>query len=152
MPKHRKIKIICDATCRMPDNRAIGYVYAKGKSACGFVVVDEQGTVLDQRSKYLGELTIPQAEYEGLIFALDGAVEFCRQDVDVWMDSELVVRQMLGDYCIRSDAVKLLYDEVRKRELRFLGKVSYFHHSRGSFWARQADELANAEYSRNHTG
>ncbi len=152
MPRYRKIKIVCDATCRMPDNRLTGYSYAKGKSACGFVVVDEQGAIVEQRSKYLGELTIPQAEYSSLIFALDGAVEFCRQDVDVWMDSELVVKQMNGDYCIRSEAVKLLFDEVKRCEQRFLGRVSYFHHSRGSFWARQADGLANAEYSRNQAG
>lgn len=152
MPKYQKIKIVCDATCRMPDNRGTGYSYTKGKSACGLVVVDDQGAVVEQRAKYLGELTVPQAEYEGLIFALDCAVEFCRHDIDVWMDSELVIKQMNGDYCIRSEAVKRLFDEVKRREQRFLGTVKYFHHERGSFWARAADALANAEYSRNHTG
>jgi len=149
MSKHQTIKIISDATCRMPESRL---AYNKGKAAAGCIVVDPLGGILDQRAKYLGECTVPQAEYEGLIFALDVAVEFCRHNVEVWMDSELVIRHMTGDYCIRSEAIKILYDEVKRRELRFLGRVSYFHHTRGSFWARQADELANAEYSRNHRG
>ncbi len=152
MAKHQKIKIISDATCRMADRRTNGAAYVKGKAACGSIILDNLGNILDQRTKYLGECTVPQAEYLGLIFALDVAVEFGRHDLEVWMDSELVIRQMVGDYCIRSEAVKILFDQVKRRELRFLGRVDYFHHNRGSFWARQADALANAEYSRNHTG
>ncbi len=152
MPKYRKLKIICDACCRAPSDPLTGEMFYRGKSACGFVLLDEQNNIVLEQSKYLGELSAPQAEYESLIFALDAAVEYCRGEIEVWMDSELVIRHMTGDYCIRSEAVKVLFDQVKRRELRFLGRVSYFHHSRGSFWARQADELANAEYSRNHTG
>ena len=152
MSKYHKIKIVCDACCRAPSDPVTGEMRYRGKSACGFVILDESNQIVLEQSKYLGELSPPQAEYEGLIFALDKAVEFCRGDIDVWMDSEVVIRQMNGDYCIRSESAKRLYDEVKKREGRFLGKVKYFHHDRGSLWARYADKLANAEYSRNHTG
>jgi ribonuclease HI len=152
MPKFRKIKIISDACCRVPSDPGTGFMRSKGKSACGFVMLDEENKIIAERAKYLGELTAPQAEYEGLIFALDTAVEFCRQHVEIWMDSDLVIKQMNGDYCIRSEHVKPLFDEVKKLENRFLGQVNYFHHDRGSFWARHADRLANEEYSRNQTG
>jgi ribonuclease HI len=152
MSKLHRVKIISDACCRVPSDKVTGAMHGKGKSACGFVMLDEQNNVVAEKSKYLGELTPPQAEYEGLIFALDTAVEYCRQHIEVWMDSELVVKQMNGDYCIRSENVKLLFDEVKKLESRFLMPVKYFHHERGSFWARQADKLANEEYSRNQAG
>lgn len=152
MPRYQKIKMICDATCRIPDSKIPGIHYTRGKAACGYLIVDEQNNILAQGGKYLGELTVPRAEYEGLIFGLDMAVEFCRFYVEVWMDSELVVKQMNGDYCIRSAPVKELFDQVKVREQRFLGAVKYFHHSRGSFWGRHADKMANEEYSRNQTG
>ncbi len=152
MPKYRNIKVISDACCRVPSDPLTGAMHAKGKSACGFVMLDSESKIIEERAKYLGELTPPQAEYEGLIFALDTAVEFCRDRVEIWMDSELVIKQMLGDYCIRSRQVKLLFDEVKRLENRFLSKVRYFHHERGSFWARHADKLANEEYSRNQAG
>lgn len=153
MSKLRKIKIVSDACCRAASDPKTGAMAGRGKSACGFALLDAQNNeIITERAKYLGELTAPQAEYEGLIFALDTAVEFCRQEVEVWLDSELVVKQMTGDYCIRSPYVKPLFDEVKKLENRFLQPVKYFHHDRGSFWARHADRLANQEYSRNQTG
>lgn len=152
MAKHTKLKIVSDACCRATGRREGLPNSVLGKSACGFLILDENDNILDQRALYLGECTVPQAEYAGLIFALDSAVEYCRYNIDVWMDSELVIRQMNGDYCIRSPQVKKWFDEVKKMELRFLGNIKYFHHDRGTFWARQADKLANAEYSRLHSG
>ena len=153
MPKLRKIKIISDACCRAPSDPKTGAITGRGKSACGFALLNaEDNNIVEERAKYLGEMSAPQAEYEGLIFALDTAVEFCREQVEVWLDSELVVKQMTGDYCIRSPYVKPLFDTVKILERRFLQPVRYFHHDRGSFWARHADGLANAEYSRNQAG
>jgi ribonuclease HI len=150
--KSKTIRLIADATCRVPESGTPRVVWRRGKAACGFIITDEQGNILTERAQYLGEMTIPQAEYWGLVHGLDAAVEFGRWNVEVWMDSELVIRQMNGEYCIKSDMVKPLFDEVKKMENRFLGKVSYFHHNRGSFWARKADKLANEEYSRNQAG
>lgn len=152
MAKYHKIKVICDACCRAPSNPFTGEMFHRGKSACGFIILDVEGQIICEQAKYLGELNVSQAEYEGLIFALDRAVEFCRGEVEVWMDSEVVIKQMNGDYCIRSSTAKQLFDEVKKREQRFIGPVKYFHHNRGSFWARHADKLANEEYSRNQAG
>ena len=114
-------------------------------------MVGGQDEIVEQRAKYLGELTIDQAEYRAVIFALDRAAAFCRREIEVWMDSEVVVGQLNGLFCLRSDRIKPLFDEIKELESRFY-KVTYFHHSRGSFWARAADKIANEEYSRLQKG
>ncbi len=147
-----KLRVICDACCRVPAGRQdIHRHQARGKSACGYLMLGTQDEIVEQKAKYLGEITIDQAEYLAVVFALDRAAGFCRRQIEVWMDSEVIVGQLNGVYCLRSDRVKPLFDEVKKMERRF-EKVSYFHHSRGSFWARAADKIANEEYSRLQKG
>jgi ribonuclease HI len=147
-----RLRIICDACCRVPESRQhIPQHQARGKAACGYVMLGLGDEIVEQKAKYLGELTIDQAEYRAIIFALDRAAAFCRKELEIWLDSEVIVGQLNGIFCLRSDRVKPLFDEVKKLENRF-GKVSYFHHNRGSFWARAADKLANDEYSRLQKG
>jgi ribonuclease HI len=83
-----------------------------------------------------------------LIFALDKAAGLCRDNVEVWMDSELVIKQMNGEYGIKSDNMKPLFDEVKKLEGRFNSKIQYFHHGRNTILAKQADKIARLEYSK----
>jgi ribonuclease HI len=145
MPKYKKIKIACDACCHKP-NAHLGNV-GKGKSAGGAVFVDDSGNMVSEHGTYLGEMTPPQAEYSTLIYAMDKAAEICRGDIEVWMDSEFVIRQMNGDYGIRSANMKPLYDHVKQLEGRFTS-VKYFHHSRTTTLAKKADQLAEQEYKR----
>ncbi len=149
---YSKVRIICDACCRVPSHRQdIPQHKVRGRAACGYVMLNDQEQIINQRAKYLGEYTIDQAEYQTVIYALDNAVAFCRQSIEIWLDSEVVVGQLNGINCIRSDRVKPLFDEIKKLEHRFLS-VKYFYHSRGSFWARAADKIANDEYSRIQKG
>ncbi len=152
MAKFDTVKIISDACCRVPNRPGDRYHATRGKAACAFLLLDINYQIIDQRAKYLGECSVPEAEYAGLIFALDSAVEFCRNQVEVWMDSELVIRHMNGEYGIRSPQVKKWFDEVKRMEARFRAAVKYYHHDRGTYWARQADNLANSEYSRINSG
>ena len=145
-----KIKIISDATCRIKDANKkgrLGYGYA----ACGFVILNESGEILAEGSKYLGEKTVPQAEMTGLITALDQGAAYGRRDVEIWMDSELVIKWMNGDYRMKKDEIRKLFDQVKQKEQRFKGEVKYFHHRRNAKWAIYADKLANDEYDKNHT-
>jgi ribonuclease HI len=142
MAKYKSLKIICDACCHKP-NAHLGNV-GKGNSACGVIFVYED-LVVDRFGAYLGYLTPPQAEYSGLIKALDKAAGICRGEIEVWMDSELVIRQMNGDYGIKSENMKPLYDEVKRLENRFT-KVNYYHHRRNAVSAKEADKLAEQEY------
>ena len=87
-------RIIVDATCQIQDIHIKGV----GKAACGVLIINTNGEEYEHAS-YLGEKTVPEAEFEGLIFALDKASEILRrnQHVEVWMDSELVVKWMNKD-------------------------------------------------------
>lgn len=146
MPKSR-IKLAVDACCHIQNAHILGRV-GKGFSACGVLVLDEFDGVLAELSAYLGELTVPQAEYSGLIFALDKGSEYSRGEIEVWMDSEFIVRQMNGTYALRKSHIKEFYDKVKSLEPRYLGGVKYFHHPRHSPLAQRADRLAEIEYQK----
>lgn len=148
---NKKIKIIVDATCRIKNAHKKGRA-GRGYSACGFVILDENDNILLEGSKYLGEQTVPQAEMLGLIEALEKAPSVARANVEVWMDSELVIKWMNGDYRMKKPEIRALYDEVKKKEQRFIGEVKYFWHNRNAKWAVYADKLANQEYSKHHSG
>jgi len=143
MPRS-KLKIVTDACVHIPGAHLPGRL-SKGYAACGVIFVDED-QVISEHSKYLGEMTAPQAEYNALIFALDKAAEICRGEIEVWTDSELVVRQLNGDYGIKSENMKPLYHEVKNLEQRFLRGVRYFHHPRTCALAKRADQVAETEY------
>jgi ribonuclease HI len=141
-----KAKIIVDACCHVEKAHIKGRT-GRGKAACGVLVIDEKGNEYEF-SKYLGEMTAPEAEFRGLIFALDQAVAVVRWDVEVWMDSELVIKWMTGEYRMKKEHIRPLFDEVKKYEQRFKN-VEFFHHNRESNLAKRADNLAEKEYKRN---
>lgn len=149
MAKYLRLKVICDACCHASQahirNRA-----GKGKSAGGVIFLDVFDNVVSEFSMYLGEITPPQAEYSTLIKALDKASAVCRGSIEVWLDSEFVVRQLNGDYGIKSENMKPLYHEVKKLEDRF-NEVKYFHHRSGANLAKRADRLAEQGYKRHQT-
>src|SRR3990170_5785198 len=125
MPR-QKIKVVTDACCHIPQAHLAGRI-GRGFSACGVLFFDEFDQVLDELSQYLGEKTVPEAEYGALIFALERASEYSRGDLEIWMDSELVVRHMNGTYALRKPNLKELYDKVKILERRYLGGIKYFH-------------------------
>ncbi|MDP3093142.1 MAG: ribonuclease HI family protein [bacterium] len=138
-----KAKIIVDARVYIPDAHIKGRL-TKGKSSCGVLVIDERGEEFEFK-KYLGEMTVPEAEFRGLIFALDQAVSAVRYEVEVWMDSELVINWMKGEYRLKKEHIKPLFDEAKKYEQRFK-KVDYFHHPNTSTLAKKAHKLAEEAY------
>jgi ribonuclease HI len=149
MAKYKYLKIACDACCHIP-NAHVANRAGKGKAAAGVVFLDDKAATVNEFGVYLGDLTVPQAEYKALTQALDTASGICRGDLDVWMDSELVVKQMKGDYGIKSENIKPLYDEVKRLENRF-AKVRYFHHGRNAALAKRADQLAETEYKKHQS-
>jgi ribonuclease HI len=140
---HKFLKIVTDASCHIP----IAHMTCrsgKGHAYGGIIFLDADGSTVEEDSVALGELTVPQAEYRSLIHALDKASTICCGEIDVWLDSELVVRQLNGDYAVSSENMKPLYHEVKNLELRF-AHVRYFHHRRSAILAKRADELAERE-------
>jgi ribonuclease HI len=139
----QKAKIIVDARCQVPNAHIRGRV-RRGKATCGVIIIDERGNE-HQLSKYLGDMTVPEAEFNGLIFALEEASAITRYDIEVWMDSELVIKWMHGEYRLKKPHIRPLFDQAKKNAERFRS-VEYFHHDREALLAKRADALAKSEY------
>ena len=84
----------------------------------------EDGTVLDARGETIGVATNNVAEYSALIAGLQAALERGVVEVEVVSDSELLVKQMRGEYKVKNEALRDLVDEDEALARR-LGKVTY---------------------------
>jgi len=142
-----KAKVVVDACCHVPNAHLLGRI-GRGKATCGVLVIDEQGNE-HEFSKYLGDMTPPEAEFNGLIFALDQGAGITRFDIEVPMDSDLVINWMKGSYRMRKEHIRPLFDQAKKNEQRFK-PVEYNHHSRSTILGVRADALANKEYKKYH--
>jgi ribonuclease HI len=95
-----------------------------GPAAYGYVLEGEDGTVLDARGETIGVATNNVAEYRALIAGLEKAVELGIDELEVVSDSELLVKQMQGEYRVKNEALRELNDEANSLE-RKLGRVRY---------------------------
>jgi len=95
-----------------------------GPAAFGYVLEAEDGTVLAAHGEAIGVATNNVAEYRGLVAGLGRAAELQLGEVEVVSDSELLVKQMTGEYRVKNEALKQLSLEAA-RLARQLGKVSY---------------------------
>ncbi|MEX0775914.1 MAG: ribonuclease HI family protein [Phycisphaeraceae bacterium] len=112
-----------------------------GPAAVGIVIQDpDTSASLLEAGYFLGRTTNNVAEYRGLLRALEGAIKLGADEAEIISDSELMVRQMRGDYRVKSPDLKPLYDQAR----HLLGKLKNceIRHVRRE-WNRRADELAN---------
>jgi ribonuclease HI len=110
-----------------------------GPAAWAFVLARPDGSVVE-RAELLGTATNNVAEYTALVEALDHAHQIGLRRLDVFSDSELLVRQMNGDYRVKSPDLKQLYDEARSL-MRHFDRVQFTHVRRE--FNRRADELCN---------
>jgi ribonuclease HI len=88
-----------------------------GPAAAAAVLRDAAGAVLDEASEVLGETTNNVAEYRGLLLGLARARELGATEVEVVNDSELVAKQVNGEYKVKHEAMKPLHAQA----LRALG-------------------------------
>ncbi len=111
-----------------------------GESAAGIMMWDANGDPIGRISLSLGELTNNQAEYKAVLTGLLVAyVQDCGE-VECRLDSELVVRQLNGEYKIKDAGLKTLATQVQKAAARF-SRVTFTHVVRGA--NDHADGLAN---------
>jgi len=80
-----------------------------GPAAAGAVVSASDGTVLDEASALLGEMTNNAAEYHGLLLGLERARALGATEVEVVNDSELVARQVTGVYKVKHAGMRPLH-------------------------------------------
>lgn len=112
-----------------------------GRAAIGYVLLDASGAEIVARGEALtAETTNNVAEYEALCGGLRAAVQVGARCLRVRMDSELVVRQMLGVYKVRHPGLRSLFETARSLSRQFVWFE--IEHVRRAENAR-ADELAN---------
>ena len=112
-----------------------------GPAGYGATIEDGAGRVLDELTGAIGVATNNAAEYRGLIAALEYLVAHGHRDVVIRSDSELLARQMRGEYRVRHETLRRLHARALELAGR-LGHVRYEHVPRGR--NRRADALANA--------
>jgi len=95
-----------------------------GPAAYGYVLQAEDGSVLAAHGEKIGVATNNVAEYSALVAGLAKAHELGVEEVEVVSDSELMVKQMRGEYRVRNEALRGLFDEA-SRLARQVGNVSY---------------------------
>jgi len=112
-----------------------------GPAGIGAILNNEKGEVLAEISKYLGETTNNQAEYQALIAGLEKAKELKAEDLECYLDSELVVKQLNREYKVKNAELASLFLKVHNLSLSFK-KIRYIHVRREQ--NKIADLLANA--------
>lgn len=119
-----------------------------GPAACAYVIQNDDGQILYKDSKFLGEVTNNVAEYQGL----KAAVSYLTSHQDLYktysvysfhLDSELVVRQMLGQYKVKDQTLLGFHLEVKKLLQELTTPFEFVHVPRSS--NQNADKLLNLE-------
>lgn len=111
-----------------------------GPAAIGVVIYGVGERPIRQIGEYIGDGTNNQAEYKALIRGLTEAVMLSAKEVICFLDSELVVRQLIGKYKVKEPELKNLIAEVLRLSNKFLS-IEFKHIPREK--NKQADKLVN---------
>jgi ribonuclease HI len=126
-----------------------------GPAAIGFLILSETGQVLMANARYLGFRTNNQAEYEALIAALESAIALHAEEVICHLDSELVVKQLNGEYSVKNSELRKLWRQVQELRGHFK-KASFISVPRTNIQIQKADALVNKaldeEFSQHYRG
>ena len=115
-----------------------------GASAIGVILRTPSGQVVKSVSRAVGNMTNNQAEYHAVISALEEALQMGATDLALNADSELVVKQLNGQYQVKSPSLAPLYIKVKNLETKFKSvKYRYIPRERN----RDADSLANQAFN-----
>jgi ribonuclease HI len=108
-----------------------------GPSAAGYVIATD-GKILEEGGLYLGITTNNQAEYRAAKLALEQVAKYKPAEIDFRLDSELVVKQLKGEYKIKNIDLKPIYEDIVALSRSY--KKIYFTHVR-----REFNSLADAQ-------
>jgi ribonuclease HI len=111
-----------------------------GDAGIGIVIQDEKRQPIRQLYKYIGELTNNVAEYTALVYALQQALILNLRDVMVHSDSELLVKQLNGEYKVKNSNLKAYYEQFLHLKTGF-DKLEIKQIAREE--NKEADKLAN---------
>ena len=111
------------------------------------IVVTSSGMVIHEHAEFLGVHTNNYAEYRGLIAAIGKAVELGADEAEFVMDSQLVIRQMNGEYRVKNKDMAELHADASALA-SMVPKVTYRNVRRSEEFIPRADALLNAEMDR----
>lgn len=110
-----------------------------GPAAIGAVLMSDN-KILGEVSKYIGETTNNQAEYQALLAGLSLALEHGINHLNCYLDSELVVKQMRKEYKVKDKELQKIFVKVWNESLKFK-QITYQHIPREQ--NKEADRLVN---------
>ena len=92
-----------------------------GEAGCGALILDDKGAVVNELSRYLGRTTNNVAEYEGLLMGLAALLQRGAKKIVVQSDSQLLVRQLNGEYRVKDEKLKVLFERAMRLLRQFEG-------------------------------
>jgi ribonuclease HI len=129
--RHRVLRVYSDGAARGNP----------GPAGAGAVLADTEGRVVERLGRYLGVQTNNVAEYTGLLLGLARARELGAEAVEVYADSELMIRQLEGRYQVKAPGLKPLFEQARGLLRGFRGGVRLTHVPRAQ--NAEADAMSN---------
>ncbi|MCS7152185.1 MAG: ribonuclease HI family protein [Endomicrobia bacterium] len=111
--------------------------------SCSYIVQEEKGKRIIEETKLLDKnTTVPEAEYHGVIKGLERFIDYCKEkninlnevELEVYGDSQLVIKQLTGEYECKKPNLRVLRSKVRYLST-LLGNVNFF-------WVERKDNLA----------
>ena len=111
-----------------------------GPSGAGGIIINQEGFVIEEISEYLGRQTNNYAEYMALLLTLQRAVKLNIKSVKIFMDSELIVKQMKGEYKVKNESLKVINLQIVEL-LKLFENVTFTHVYREH--NKHADSLVN---------
>ena len=113
-----------------------------GPAAIAFMIQSERGETVATSSRYVGVSTNNQAEYKALLVALETAASLKAEKVTCHLDSELVVKQLSGEYRVKNKELKQLWQTVQEFKKRF-SEIKFVNVPRTHSVIQEVDKLVN---------
>ncbi len=118
-----------------------------GPAASGFIITDSSGNRLQAKAIFLGQATNNVAEYTALTNALIAAKQITNQQITIYSDSQLLVRQINGQYKVKSEQIKPLFQQAKALLENFQNwKVIHIMRAKN----KAADKLVNQALDLGH--
>jgi ribonuclease HI len=113
-----------------------------GPTAIAFIVLNEKNKIIKTAARFIGTHTNNQAEYKALLMALEFTLSQKPQEIVCHLDSELVVKQLNGEYAVRNYELKQLWLNVKELKKR-LAKICFINVPRSNPQIQIVDKLVN---------
>lgn len=111
-----------------------------GDAGIGIVVYNEDKTkIIKELYEYIGKTTNNVAEYTALLKGLKAVEALKPKAIKIFLDSELIVKQINGEYKVRNEGLRPIYEDVKKLLRKFNYTIEHIPREQN----KKADELAN---------